>query len=71
MLLSQISKYYYLSIIIFLLSLSTAVKSKTSFDYFKYIENLQSFSASFSQYTYNENDSLIKKAMGILFTKKI
>tara|TARA_B100001057_G_scaffold243384_1_gene243755 strand:+ start:2069 stop:2716 length:648 start_codon:yes stop_codon:yes gene_type:complete len=70
MLLSQISKYYYLSIIIFLFSLSTAVKSKTIFDYFNYIENLQSFSASFSQYTYNENDSLIKKSNGNIIYKK-
>ena len=70
MLLNQILKKKNYFILALFLLLSSVVKSNTNFDYFDFIENLQSFSATFSQYTYNENDNLIKKSNGNITYKK-
>ena len=72
MLLNQILKKNNYFILALFILLSSVVKSNTNFDYFDYIDNLQSFSATFSQYTYNQNDNLIKKSNGnITYKKKI
>ena len=70
MLLNQILKKNNYFILALFILLSSVVKSNTNFDYFDYIDNLQSFSATFSQYTYNQNDNLIKKSNGNITYKK-
>ena len=41
-----------------------------NFNYFNYIEKLNSFSSSFTQHTYNEKGSLVKESNGVLLYKK-
>ena len=56
-------------LLIFVLSLSNSYGVE-SFNYFNYIKKLNSFSSSFTQYTYNEKGSLVKESNGILLYKK-
>tara|TARA_B100000035_G_C21033104_1_gene569429 strand:+ start:1772 stop:2425 length:654 start_codon:yes stop_codon:yes gene_type:complete len=44
--------------------------SSSNFDYYSFINNLDSFSTSFVQYTYNENGVLIRTSKGRLLYKK-
>ena len=58
------NKYILFLIIIF------NVPSSFAFDYFSYMDNLNSFSTFFKQNTYNDNGLLIKSSEGYLLYKK-
>ena len=61
MLLSQIREHksIFLLLVCFLVFTMEA-RAISNIDYFEFINDLKSFSASFKQYTYSENGSLIK-----------
>ena len=58
------NKYILFLIIIFY------VPSSFAFDYFSYMDNLNSFSTFFKQNTYNDNGLLIKSSEGYMLYKK-
>ncbi len=53
-----------------LLYLYENLEASESFDYYNYISQMKSFSASFRQYTYNENGSLEEDSAGKIIYKK-
>ena len=71
MLLSQIREHksIFLILVCFLVFTMEA-RAISDIDYFEFINDLKSFSASFKQYTYNENGSLIKESNGSIIYKK-
>ena len=71
MLLSQIREHksIFLLLVCFLVFTMEA-RAISNIDYFEFINDLKSFSASFKQYTYNENGSLIKESNGSIIYKK-
>ena len=71
MLLSQIREHksIFLILVCFLVFTMEA-RAISNIDYFEFINDLKSFSASFKQYTYNENGSLIKESNGSIIYKK-
>ena len=71
MLLSQIKEHksIFLLLVCFLVFTMEA-RAISNIDYFEFINDLKSFSASFKQYTYNENGSLIKESNGSIIYKK-
>ena len=64
----SVTKKYIIFFVFIILNNNTY--SSSNFDYYNFINNLESFSASFVQYTYNENDSLIRTSTGKLFIQK-
>ena len=63
----KVKSIFFLLMLVLSLSSSYGVEN---FNYFNYIEKLNSFSSSFTQYTYNDKGSLIKESNGVLLYKK-
>lgn len=71
MLLSQIREHKSIFLLlVFFLVFTLEAKAISNIDYFEFINDLKSFSASFKQYTYNENGLLIKESNGSIIYKK-
>jgi len=58
--------YIYLILIVF----NNNIYSEANYSYFNFIKELNSFSTLFTQYTFNEDGSLIKESNGSLLYKK-
>ena len=72
MLLKKINSKYkiYICVYFILILFNNNIYSETKFSYFNYIRQLNSFSALFTQYTFNEDGSLLKESNGSLLYKK-